>query len=101
MIAPKEASQSLVILLLGQPAHKQSAPGRRSEAACWRKSQVERMSGKDARRLAGAMFTHLVTIRLMCALGVAESKAQVAIELSYGADRNDASAQSERDGWMN
>ena len=42
-----------------------------------------------------------IAIILMCAFCAAESKAQVAVELSYGADRNVESAQSERDGWLN
>ena len=42
-----------------------------------------------------------IAIMLMCAFCAAESKAQVAVELSYGADRNVDSAQSELDGWMN
>ena len=42
-----------------------------------------------------------IAIMLMCAFCAAESKAQVAVELSYGADRNVDSPQSELDGWMN
>ena len=42
-----------------------------------------------------------IAIMLMCASYAAESKAQVAVELSYGADRNVGSTQSELDGWLN
>jgi hypothetical protein len=43
----------------------------------------------------------LAVVVLACAFFAAESKAQVAVELSYGADRNVEAEQSERDGWMN
>lgn len=47
------------------------------------------------------VLTNVVAIVLACALLAAEGKAQVAVELSYGADRNVESEQPERDGWMN
>jgi len=43
----------------------------------------------------------LVVILLTCAFFAAESKGQVAVELSYGADRNVDSGQPRRDGWVN
>ncbi len=69
--------------------------------ARWWQPQVERISEERIRRLAATMLTVPIAIMLMCAFFAAESKAQVAVELSYGADRNVDSAQSERDGWMN
>ena len=46
-------------------------------------------------------MTRPIVIILMCAFCAAESKAQIAVELSYGADRNVESAESELDSWLN
>jgi hypothetical protein len=48
-----------------------------------------------------AIHSNLTAVVLACAFFAIESKGQVAVELSYGADRNVDSAQPQRDGWMN
>jgi hypothetical protein len=42
-----------------------------------------------------------ILILLMCAFNAVESEAQVAVEVSYGVDRDVASASSELDAWVN
>ena len=53
------------------------------------------------RKMAVTRFTNPMAIVLMCVLGAVESEAQVAVEVSYGMDRDVASGQANRDGWMN
>jgi hypothetical protein len=43
----------------------------------------------------------LIAIMLMCAVCAAESPAQIAVELSYGADRNIETGAPRLDGWLN
>ena len=43
----------------------------------------------------------LILLALVLTFSPTESKAQVAVEMSYGADRNVESTESEFDGWLN